>query len=78
MPSTSIPKPRFTRPAPLVTTGSTILGNWICLMSWPWAMTELTESLTVPVNHLNGIMAASRNSPKSGWSRANTICITNT
>ena len=58
----------------MVTTGSTILGNWICLMSWPWAMTELTESLTVPVNHLKGIIAASRNTAKSAWSRANTIC----
>ena len=42
--------------------GSTIFGNWICLISDSWPVTDVAASLRLLVNHFQGRMAARMNS----------------
>ena len=48
------PKAKPTTPAVVAATGSTIFGNWICLMSRSWATTEPVASVTEAAEPLPG------------------------
>ena len=57
-PSGINPNRNPTTPAVVAATGSTSLGNWICLISFSWLTTELAESPMLLVNHFQGRIAA--------------------
>jgi len=61
-PSGTRPHRNPTTPALAVESGSTILGNAICLISCPWETTELLASPTTAENHFQGTIAAKMNS----------------
>ncbi len=56
------PNAKPTIPAVVAATGSTIFGNWICLISRSWLTTEVVASFTLEVNHFQGRIAAKMNS----------------
>ena len=56
------PKVNPTTPAVVDATGSTILGNAICLTRRVCDTTELAESVIATVNHFQGRIAAKRKS----------------
>ena len=49
---------KLTTPATVAAVGSTIFGNWICLISWSLPMIDWVESVIVAVNHFHGRIAA--------------------
>ena len=51
------PNEKLAMPDMAEATGSTSLGNWICLISRSEMTTELTPSLTAVLNHFQGRMA---------------------
>ena len=48
------PNPKPTMPAVVAATGSTIFGNWICLISRSWETTEVVASLMLDGEPLPG------------------------
>ena len=56
------PNPKPTTPAVVAATGSTIFGNWICLISRSWETTDVVASLMLAVNHFQGRIADRMNS----------------
>ena len=56
------PNAKLTTPATTAAVGSTIFGNWICLISWSLPTIDDVESVIVAVNHFQGRIAAKMNS----------------
>ena len=56
-PSATVPNAKLTMPAVVAATGSTIFGNWICLISWSWLTIETVASVTDAENHFQGRIA---------------------
>ncbi len=52
------PNAKPTTPAVVAATGSTILGNWICLMSRSALTTDPVASMIDALNHFHGRIAA--------------------
>ncbi len=63
------PKERLMSSEAMAETGSTIFGNWTCLISRSCRTTELTASVMLLANHFQGRMAEKRKSAKSGVER---------
>ena len=61
-PSATVPKAKLTMPAVAAATGRTILGNWICLISWSWLTIDVVASVTDAENHFQGRIAENTNS----------------
>ena len=61
-PSAMSPNPKPTTPAVVAATGSTIFGNWICLISRSCETTDVVASLMLAVNHFQGRIADRMNS----------------
>ena len=57
-----IPKAKLTIPETVAASGRTILGNWICLISFSCTTTEVIPSPMLLVNHFHGRIAAKMNS----------------
>ena len=56
-PSATVPNAKLTMPAVVAATGSTIFGNWICLISWSWLTIETVASVIEAENHFQGRIA---------------------
>ena len=76
--STSIPKPRFTSPAPLDTIGQHDLGELDLLDELALADDGVHRIADGAREPLEGDHGREQEDPKSCWSRAKMTCITNT
>ena len=56
------PNANWLIPARVAATGRTSFGNWTCLISRSWPLTEVIASPTALENHFQGRIAAKMNS----------------